>query len=371
MWQAMSSNHFTSVEYLRQSRSQSLDGDSPGSASTSDDVPNPILLGESVAARKLRSQIQRIAPYLRTALISGEAGSGKQLVGRAVHALSPGVHGPFIVATAVALAESVADGEAAGGTSGTSAASVLESADGGTLYLKGVGELSFGLQAALFRFLRVCEERRPNPAKTMRPSLDQPYRRRNGAKFMSMRILAASDRDLRLLSSVGQFRQDLYARLAAVEIFVPPLRQRVEDIPMLAQWLLCRLADGTGIGQKQFAKETLGQLQKGMWAGNLGELERVVALAAALAEGTAIEPRHLLALVEPALANQVTAPTIKIERLNDVVQRHVLEVLTRCGGNKLRAADLLGISRSTLYRMLEARAGSEQAGNGDGASRVR
>jgi DNA-binding NtrC family response regulator len=351
----MSSNHFTFAGSSRQTPSASQNRDSSGSAlaSTSRSGPrDPVLLGDSVAIRRLRSQIQRIAPYFRTALIRGEVGSGKQLVARAIHALSPGADGPFIVTNATSLAESVAKGEG----SHSSASSLIESAYGGTLYLDSVGELPFALQSALFRFIRACEEQRNSTASTTRSDFRTDPRRSDPRqpepRALSTRILAASDRDLRTLSAIGQFRQDLYARLSAVEIFVPPLRQRIEDIPVLAAWLLRRLANQTGQSPKLLAEATLTQLQDRLWPNNLHELERVVAQAAALAEGAVIEPRHLLALVEPVAPAR--PPVIKIERLHDVIQNHVLDVLTRCGGNKLRAAELLGISRSTLYRMLDA-----------------
>jgi DNA-binding NtrC family response regulator len=317
--------------------------------------PDPVLLGESLAIRRLRSQIQRIAPYFRTALVRGETGSGKQLVARAIHALSPIPDGPFIVANAIALAESIAKGESSRTASSPTAVSLLNSANGGTLYLDSVGELPFTLQAALFRFIRACEERRSVPQTASR----REFRRTEPARI-DTRILASTDRDLRVLAAIGQFRQDLYARLSAVEILVPPLRQRVEDIPALAAWLLRRIADETGQAPKLLAKSTLVQLQERLWPNNLRELERVIAQAAALAEGAVIEPRHMLALVEPTNVSPAGPPVIHIERLHDVIQQHVLDVLTRCGGNKLRAAEQLGISRSTLYRMLDASSVSTQ-----------
>ena len=348
----MSSSHFISAGPLRQPISKSQNQDAAGSALASltrSIQRNPVLLGDSVAIRRLRSQIQRIAPYFRTALIRGETGSGKQLVARAIHDLSTGANGPFIVANASALAESIAKGDLARASSSPSAASLLASANGGTLYLDSVGELPFTLQAALFRFIRACEERR----SVAPPASRNDFRRSEPARI-DTRILASTDRDLRVLASIGQFRQDLYARLSAVEILVPPLRQRIEDIPILAAWLLRRIAGETGQIPKLLAKSTLTQLQERLWPNNLRELERVVAQAAALAEGAIVEPRHLLALVEPANTNPASQPAIHIERLHDVIQQHVLAVLTRCGGNKLRAAELLGISRSTLYRMLDA-----------------
>jgi len=348
----MSSSHFISAGSMRRpiAESQNRDSSDPAlAAATRNGLRDPVLLGDSVAIRRLRSQIQRIAPYFHIALIRGETGSGKQLVARAIHALSPGADGPFIVSNASALAESIARGESSRSASSPTAASLLESAHGGTLYIDSAGELPFTLQASLFRFIRACEERRNVPQPASRSEF-----RRTGPAQLDTRILASSDRDLRILSAIGQFRQDLYARLSSVEILVPPLRQRVEDIPVLVAWLLRRIADETGQGPKLLAKTTLAQLQERLWPNNLRELERVVAQAAALTEGTIIEPRHMLALVEPANAGPDRPPAIHIERLHDVIQQHVLDVLTRCGGNKLRAAELLGISRSTLYRMLDA-----------------
>ena len=301
--------------------------------------------------RRLRSQIQRIAPYFRTALLRGETGSGKQLVARAIHALSPAADGPFIVANACSLAQSVAGGETS-----PSAASLLESAQGGALYIESVGELPFALQAALFRFIRACEEHRNLP-----PQSSPSDFLRSGPARIDTRIIASSDRDLRVLAAIGQFRQDLYSRLSAVEILVPPLRQRVEDIPLLVDWLLRRIAADSGQSPKLLDKATLAQLQQRLWPNNLRELERVVIQAAALAEGAVVEPRHLLALVDPAPSTTPRSPAVHIERLHDVIQQHVLDVLTRCGGNKLRASQLLGISRSTLYRMLDAASVSTQS----------
>jgi DNA-binding NtrC family response regulator len=336
----MSTNYFVAEDLSPQRFSESPDGDTlrVAPAILERDQHDPILMGESATIRRLRSQVERIAPYFRTALIRGEIGAGKQTVARSIHARSPGAEGPFIVSNATSLAEAIASE-----VSSPIAASLLDSANGGTLYLDGVGELPFALQAGLFRFVRACEDRRV-----------ASYAGRSDLPRPDTRILTATHRDLRTLSAIGQFRQDLYMRLSVVEIFVPPLRQRMEDIPILAAWLLRRLAERSGQNLKVLTQATLTQLADRHWPNNLTELERVVGQAAALADGHTIEPRHLLSLVEPASANLHVTPAIRLERLQDVIQQHVLEVLTRCGGNKLRAAELLGISRSTLYRMLDA-----------------
>jgi DNA-binding NtrC family response regulator len=333
----MATHVFTPAERFRQPIDELEDHESTGEL---------VVMGESVAVRRLRSQIRRIAPYFRTALIRGETGSGKELVARRLHAGSPGADGPFIVEPAAAIAEPFARDEPARVTAMRSTESLLESAHTGALYLKGVGELSFGQQAGLFRFLRACEERHGAAAGAGHVRLDRTDRR--------ARILAASDRDLRALALIGQFRQDLYAHLSAVEILVPPLRDRVDDIPKLGEWLLRRLAGQTRQSPKLLAEATVARLMRAVWPNNLHDLERVVCQAAALAEGASIEPRHLLALVEPEFAGLAAAPAAKVERLQEVVQQHVFDVLARCGGNKLRAAEALGISRSTLYRMLDA-----------------
>jgi DNA-binding NtrC family response regulator len=343
----MSIHHFAST---RHSFSELQADDCPSPAQAIDpaqfsgnDRSDSILLGDSSVVRRLRSQVQRIAPYFRTALLRGEIGAGKQFVARTVHSLSAGADGPFIISNATSLAEAIA-AEA----SSPLAASLLESANGGTLYLDAVGELPFALQAGMLRFIRACEEKRAAPSPG-RGDLLRP----------DTRILTASHRDLRTLSAIGQFRPDLYARLSVVEIFVPPLRQRAEDIPMLAAWLLRRLAHRTGQNPKVLSEATLAQFEGRLWPNNLRDLERAVAQAASLADGLMIEPRHLLALVESPTAHSPAAPA-RLERLQDVIQQHVLEVLTQCGGNKLRAAELLGISRSTLYRMLDANSASPQ-----------
>jgi DNA-binding NtrC family response regulator len=337
MQQAMATNVFTTAERFEQAAPERENHEPPGEL---------VVLGESIAVRRLRSQIRRIAPYFRIALIRGETGSGKELVARCLHAGSPGADGPFIVARADALAGAFARDEPSRMARMRPAVSLLESAHGGTLFLKDVGDLSFGLQAGLLEFLRACEELHGADPGTGRTRIDRADSR--------ARILAASSRDLHALALIGQFRQDLYAHLSAVEIHVPPLRQRVEDIPAIGEWLLHRLAEQTRQSPKLLAEATVAQLQKATWPDNLRELERVICQAAALAEGGSIELRHLLALVEPGFAHPAAIPTVKLERLHDVIQQHMFDVLGRCGGNKLRAAEALGISRSTLYRMLDA-----------------
>jgi DNA-binding NtrC family response regulator len=342
---AVSTCPITSVSTVGQPLGQTQDGTSPIKSLTTitaADGSGWPLLGESVAVRQLRSRIRRVAPYFRIASIRGEAGTGKQAVARAIHALSPSREGPFIFADAGLLAESVEH-----------LARILTSAHGGTLYLTRVGELSLAQQSALLQSFQANERHRgiwPYPATG-----GLEARSVQAANSSCMRILAASDHDLRQLVATGKFRQDLYARLAGLEIFVPPLRQRAADIPILGERLLGRIAKRAGRSPKLLAESAMLWLQEYLWPNNLVELERVIAKAAAFAESETIETDHLIAFVETGLSDTTDTSTLRVERLHDVIQRHVVDVLMRCGGNKVRAAGSLGISRSTLYRMLGAK----------------
>ena len=297
-----------------------------------------MLSGDSAAVCRLRSQLQRISPYVRTALIRGETGSGKHAVARAIHGLSPAAAGPFVIAEAAFAIQALRRGQGIPQAT-AEAKAVLDSVQGGTLYLTGTDELSLEGQEALLRLL---------PASEARNGLDGGDRHAAGQRCAA-RVLASSECDLRCFAATGQFRRDLYARLSAVEIYVPSLRQRAEDIPALAGWLLSRLAEQIRKPQKTFTAQALEELKQLHWRENLRELERVALRAAALADGGQIGPHHLSMALE---ASPASPPTEEIQSLDAVIQSHVLAVLVRCEGNKLRAAEALGISRSTLYRML-------------------
>jgi DNA-binding NtrC family response regulator len=315
-------------------------------AAAAADACRLVLLGDGTAVRQLRSQIQRIAPYFRIAVIRGEAGAGKSVVARSIHAHSSGALGPFIEADAADFASAVASA-----LQPRSAPSLLELAQGGTLYLTGTSELTAAQQDAIMRFFRDRWERRTPRSAADNGKTERRESSPGRLRYSGMRILASSERDLRTMASVGQFRQDLYVQLSAVEMVVPPLRERLEDIPVLATWLLRRLEVQTRSGTKHFSQAALTELRERQWPGNLCELEEVVAQAAVQTQGNLIEPA---ALGKGAAIRPAPAAPPRIDRLSEVVQRHVLEVLMRCEGNKLRAAELLGISRSTLYRMLDS-----------------
>lgn len=314
-----------------------------------DGAARAILLGQSLAVCRLRSQAQRIAPYFRKALVRGEGGSGKRLVAQALHEMSPAA-GPFVVCGAASLAEALAHSSSAPEVS-----SLLDSARGGTLFVQEISNVPYGLQAGLQRFLR-------EQGGGLSVAYEQPRTAPPPAGLRGVRIIASSVRDLRMMSSVGQFRPDLYAQLSAVELCAPALRQRTDDLPMLAEWVLGRVSRRTGLPQKVLSDEAVSELGTRPWANNLRELETVVTHAAALAEGSVIQLRHLAPSAKIAVkATPEQTAKNRAERLQDVIHEHVVQVLTRCGGNKLRAAEVLGISRSTLYRMLDAGPGGSVA----------
>jgi len=279
------------------------------------------LAGESAAMHRVRSQLERIAPHVRTALITGETGTGKEQVARMLHARGPGADGPFIIWEAEPLTKMLIETD--------KGSAILLEAHGGTLFLAKMGTVPLTQQPALLRMLQLQEQR---------------------THRCDVRIVTSSDRDLRTLTMTGQFREDLYRRIGTVEIGLAPLRRRQEDIAEVAETLL-RRAGGRGI-----SAEAVVRLEQHTWPRNVRELREVLDRALELAGNAVVDARHL------RLPERHEDAEPNLEPLQDVVRRHVLEVLTRCSGNKLRASEVLGISRSTLYRMLDACAAGSAPG---------
>jgi DNA-binding NtrC family response regulator len=274
-------------------------------------------------------------------LIRGEHGTEKEQVARLLHGLGQGASGSFVLCHAGNLEE--AKGDIENGDAGSaSLGALIGAAQGGTLFLDGIDEMSPESQAALLRVLRWQElatgERRP------------PHR-------LELRIIGAACHDLRVQASAGRFRQELYQRLATVEISIPPLRERMEDLAELAESMLDRLAGLHDCKPPVVSAGAMGRLLKYQWPGNLRELENILRSAMLQSEAGEIALEHL-----PVLAAEVSSTVPKDDvgvKLQEMVERHVMRVLRDCGGNKVRAADRLGISRSTLYRMLDAGAMAE------------
>jgi DNA-binding NtrC family response regulator len=266
--------------------------------------------------QRLRMQVKRLGPHFRTILVSGEAGTGKELVARALHESSEGADGPFVVCPAAALDDDVE----------RQLEKLMKRARRGTLFLEAIEEMSLRAQD---RLLWVMQQK------------------------MYTRLIASCRQDLRIRAASGRFRGGLYHRLSMVEISIDRLRERTEDIPALATYFLDRSSRLYKKRVTTIAQDAMKQLTEYAWPGNVRELEDAVRRGVLESEGSVLDVKHLISIVDngrPTVKSGTSHPM----RLQDVVERHVLHVLKICAGNKLRAADLLGISRSTLYRMLDS-----------------
>lgn len=292
------------------------------------------MVGSGAAMQRLRLQVRRIGPHFRTVLISGEAGCGKELAARALHGTSQGAAGPFVVCHSATLGDAALEGADAG----YRIAELMKIALRGTLFFDGIDEMPLEAQGRLLRVLRRHEWAQDGLAAP--PKTD-------------LRMIASTSQDLRVLVAAGRFRQELYHRIATLTIELPPLRERVDDIAELANCFLGRFARMYGKIVNRIAEEALERLQSYHWPGNVRELESVLRNSVLLNEGATLEAQALPAFAEPDADATLGINVCGAARLQDVVEHHVLHVLRSCSGNKLRAAEVLGISRSTLYRMLD------------------
>lgn len=300
-----------------------------------DGEPAPALVGDGPGMVEVR-RLVAAAAAARTVLITGETGTGKDLVARAVHAAAGDPDAPFVVVNCGALSESLIESELFGHVRGafTGAArarrGLLAEADGGTVFLDEIGEVPASIQPRLLRFLETGEVRAVGA--------DQPAR-------VDSRVVAATHRDLAAEVRAGRFRQDLLYRLDLFRIVVPPLRDRLEDLGPLAEHLLARIARRLRRPALRLGPGALDVLRAHSWPGNVRELEHVLERAALLAPGDRL-PADLLHPRPPAVL-----PAAE-RTLADVERDHILATLEQTGGDRTAAARRLGISRSTLRRKL-------------------
>ena len=302
------------------------------------------ILGESRAIRLVLEAVERVAAAPRTTvLITGESGVGKELVARAVHERSARSDKPFVALNCAALAEGMLEAELFGYEGGAFTGALpkgreglLAAAEGGSLFLDEIGELPLELQAKL---LRVLQER------TYRRVGAQTDRR------MDVRILASTNRDLGTMVAEGRFREDLFYRLNVMSIRVPALRERPEDIPILAAHFLAQFRTEFARGPVVFAEPTRRKLLSWTWPGNVRELRNALERAVLLAEGGEILPEHLFP-ENHAAPKRAAASS---ERSLRGMERALIEqVLSESGGNRSEAARVLGVNRATLYNKLKA-----------------
>jgi len=305
------------------------------------------IVGGSPALEKVKQDIVQAAPSRATVLIRGESGVGKELIARAVHYSSPRSNGPFVCMNCAALSESLLESELFGHEKGAFTGATdrkvgkFEAADHGTIMLDEIGEMSPSVQA---KFLRVLE--------------GHPFERVGGNQpiEVDVRVIAATNRDLEVAVAEGRFRRDLYFRLNVVEILVPPLRKRSEDIELLAYFFLDRFREETGRKITGFSDEAIAQFQKYRWPGNVRELKNMVERAVVLCRSNQIEASDL------SMSNLATPDTSEIPSqhdtfkpisLEDMERLHISKTLAYHDWNKSRTASVLGIERSTLDRKLK------------------
>jgi DNA-binding NtrC family response regulator len=289
------------------------------------------LVGDSPALREIRAVIKRLAPLPTTVLISGESGTGKELAARALHSLSPRAQRPLVPVNCAAVAPEIIESELFGHIRGafSGAASSREGlfyyAQGGTLFLDEVSELPAAMQSKL---LRVLEDKKIRPVGAER---EIP---------VDVRVVAATNRDLARDVADGRFRKDLYYRLNVMNLHIPPLRERAEDIAPLTAHFMRMLSGQLGVPALSVDTGLLAALSRYAWPGNARELRNVVERALILGEFSLAGLGARL----PADAK------VKTEQLQDVEKQHILRVLAAANGNKSEAARRLGLSRKTLDR---------------------
>ena len=301
------------------------------------------LVGHSPEIVAIYKLIARVAALDTTVLIQGETGTGKELVARAIHYTGPRADRPFVVIDCAAIPEPLFESELFGHERGaftgavTTRRGLLETAQGGTCFLDEVSELSGALQAKLLRVLQ-----------------DRVLRRVGGNEPIpvDVRLVAATNRDLRKRVEDGLFREDLYYRLNGVTIAVPALRERGDDVAVLAEHFARKYATAAGKSVEGFAPDTLEALRTYAWPGNVRELEHAIERAVALARSPLLLPEDLPVDVRAQAARVPELPAKRMT-LEELKHWYVALVLDEAGGNKVRAAELLGIDRRTLYRILE------------------
>jgi len=310
------------------------------------------IIGKSPRIMEIFDTLRMVAPTEATVLILGESGTGKELVADAIHANSPRKKGPLVKVNCAALPETLLESELFGHEKGSFTGAVarregrFKLADGGTLFLDEIAEMSLLLQAKLLRVIQTKSFERVGGTETI---------------TSDVRLIVATNRDLEEEVRTGRFREDLYYRLNVVPVTLPPLRERREDIPLLAEHFLAEIAERNGKLIRGFSPGAMDLLVRNRWKGNVRELENVVERAVIMGRGDIIEPGDLPGHMMHE--GEVPASGIIPGRpLSDLEREAILSTLEMTGGNRTETARLLGISRRTLqYKLKEFKITSKDA----------
>ena len=308
-----------------------------------DHDPAVALIGESPAMLEAYMTVARVAPSHATVLIRGESGTGKELLARVIHEHSPRASGPFVAVNCAAIPENLLESELFGHEKGAFTGAIgrrigrFERASGGTLFLDEIGDMSLALQAKMLRALQEHEIERVGGTAPI---------------TADVRVIAATHRDLEALVASGEFREDLYYRLAVVSCRLPSLRERGDDIYLLADYYVQRFAREYRRTAPVLAAETLATLRANPWPGNVRQLRNALEHAVLLTDGDVMLPSHLSPEIRhPGPAAQVEPNPMM--SLADVEKLHIRRVLASTGGHMNRAAEILGVHRNTLRRKLD------------------
>jgi two-component system nitrogen regulation response regulator NtrX len=311
-----------------------------------------VMVGESAPIRVLRGEIAQAAPSNGRVLIFGENGTGKELVARAIHHQSLRAQGPFVEVNCAAIPEELIESELFGHTKGAFTGALasrkgkFELADGGTLFLDEVGDMTLKTQA---KVLRVLQEQKVEPVGGASPLT------------VDVRVIAATNKNLAEEIQRGAFREDLFFRLNVIPFHVPPLRERREDIPLLARHFIATLSAEYGKRPKELSPEVLALLTALPWAGNVRELRNIIERLVIMTPGERIEASHLpaplggggpLAAESAAAAGPAEFPSLA-EAREDFEKRYIWKKYQECGGNMSRTAEALRVERSNLYRKMK------------------
>jgi DNA-binding NtrC family response regulator len=304
----------------------------------------PVLIGESPEIREVVKVSRQVAKTDCNVLITGESGTGKELAASTIHYYSNRRDNNFLAVNCGAFTEDLLANELFGHekdafTGASSArAGLLEAASGGTLFLDEIGDMPLSMQV---KVMRAIEDQ-----KIIRVGGNQPV-------AVDVRIIAATNKDLKKALSAGLFRQDLYFRLNVISIYIPPLRQRKRDVSLLAQFFLTRAATRTGKEFTGFSKHAMEALLDYDFPGNVRELENIVERAAAMARGMEIQIEDLPPDISEMDVFSFSRPDSGIKTLEEIKKDYIQWVLNKTGRNKTRAAQLMGINRASLWRHLQ------------------